>query len=436
MFKKLKDYNVYNTYLGLFSIISTLFYGVVKTLSFLKFDSPIGDENSVIAIFESIKTIGFFETWQSGNFSPVFFLITHPLNLVLDNAILASRLISSTAVLLSLFLLYKFAKSYLKLSGTYMFSALVFTASFFFYRIYWQGINDTLFHLIIIASLFCCYNIQFKKKTIINAIVLGVLIGLLIGTRFIAFLVIPGYIFFLYKNYKHVFITGFVGLLIGLCLHLPSLLENNTLSSIDKNPKNGLSWAQKNHLSQRYIYEGKLKDGVRVNWQQVQDYIDENGEDSLPYSFSDSLLFNPKWTIIELFNDFWFSLKGYWTFFGLGLLLLLWFTFKGVSKVKLMSESFKFTYNFLLFFWLHTFFVSLVVLVQIEFRWYSAFIYLAILFFHHMLQNYKSLFDTANCILFINLNYIMLIGFHLHYLFIDYNPLSAFIRKTLRLYFR
>ena len=189
----------------------------------------------------------------------------------------------------SLLLLYKFAKNYLKLERIYLISILIFSISFLAYRIYWQGINDSMFHLLIIASFFCVHNIYFKKNLGKYIIALGIILGLLIGTRFLAFLVLPGYIFFFYKNLKQGIIIGLITVVVGLLLHLPSIYYNKTFSSVDKNPENGLTWAQINYVSRKYIYEGRINDGTRINWEELEIYISKNGDDELPKTFTESI---------------------------------------------------------------------------------------------------------------------------------------------------
>lgn len=396
------------------SVITTLLYFITKTYIFANYNSPIGDEVSFLRVFDAIMQDGFYATWASGNFSPVFYLIVYPLNLLIDNPLVSFRILSILSTTLSLFLIYKFAKDYLKLSNLFIKSVLIFSISFLAYRIYWQGINDSLFHLLIILSFFPIYNIHYKRNITKNCIVLGIILGLLIGTRFMAFLVLPGYIFFFYNKLKQGFLVAFIALFLGISFHSPSLFQNGSLASVDKNPGNGLTWAQLNYLSQQYIYDGKIKDGNRVTFEEVKSYIDKNGSDILPRTFLESVSFNPKWTIKELFKDFWHSIVGiYLPILGLGVILLLLFPFKLFRKKYDLSPLLKLNSQFINFFWLHTFFISLIVLVRIEVRWYTAFIYLAIIFYHQLVQDYQPFFNKKRQLLFLKFNLITLICFQL-----------------------
>lgn len=410
--------------------INTVLYFILKSELFLRMQSPIGDEKNFIQAFNAIKDNGFLAEWSSGNISPVFYIIAYPINLIIDNSLYSFRLISILSAIISLLLLYRFATKHLLLKGVYLYSAALFIISFFIYRLFWQGINDGLFHLLIIMSFFCVYNIHYKIKLRRNLVFLGLIIGLLIGIRIIAFLVIPGYIFFLYKKFKYVFIVGFTALIIGFSLHAPSLIQNRKLSSVDKNPSKHLSWAQKNHLSQQYIYEGKIKEGTRVTWQELENYIKINGTDSLPNTFIDSVTFNPKWTIKELFNDFWHSLRLYFKVIALGLLLLIWFTFFRLKNK--LNDTFKLSYNLLLFFWSHTFFISLVVITRVEIRWYTSFIFLAILLYHQIAAFFKPLVEDSKRVLFLKLNLVLLLCFQLQFILTDSNLFSDYLREIAR----
>jgi 4-amino-4-deoxy-L-arabinose transferase-like glycosyltransferase len=415
------------------TLFTTILHFVLKTQIFINYKSPIGDEVNFLDVFSNIEKFGFLNTWNSGNFSPVFYLIAYPFNFIFNNPIITFRLITIISTTLTLFLIYNFGKHKLKLSGMYFYSALLFIGTFLSYRIYWQGINDSLFHLLIILSFFCVYNIFYNKKVNKNLILLGVIIGLLIGTRILAFLVIPGYIFFFYKKIKYIFIISITALIIGVLLHSPSLYHAKTFSSVDKNPKNGLTWVQKNYLSQQYIYEGKIKEGTRVTWGELENYIAENGPNNLPNSFSKTVSKSPKWVLKELVNDFWYSIRHvYWNAFGLGISLLIAFSFYGFKNQKSFTKNFKLTHQFLNFFWLHTFFISLVVLTKIEVRWYTAFIYLGILLFHQILQYFQPFLRFPRRIVFLKLNFIILIIFQLNFILTDSNLLSDFLREHLK----
>lgn len=409
--------------------LSTITYFVLRFILFLKLKSPYGDEHNFIKVFNDIIENGFITEWSNGNISPLYYILAYPLNSFINSPLLSLRLISVNCTVISMLLLYIFASKHLKLKKKYLYSACIFSISFLGYRLFWQGINDGIFHLLIIISFFSVYNIHYNINLKKNLLILGLIIGLLIGIRIIAFLVIPGYFFFLYKSLKNIIIVGFTALIIGFSLHMPSIVKHHKMSSVDKNPSHYLTWAQLNYLSQQYIYEGKIKENQRISWKDLESYLKVNNENMLPKTFIESVTFNPLWTLKELFNDFWDSLKQYFIFLNLGLLILIWFTYYGLKEK--LTEKFKLNYNFLLFFWSHTFFISLVVLTQIEVRWYTPFIYLVILLYHEILAHLKLSILKSKRVLFLKLNLIILLLFQLKFIFTDSNLFSDFFREVL-----
>ncbi len=406
------------------AIITTAIYFCLRTLMFLEYGSPIGDEIYFLNVHELIDKNGFYSTWSSGNFSPVFFLLSYPVNVVLQDPIISSRIISTMATFTSLFLLYWFGKKHLRLKPVFIHSSLIFIFSFLAYRIFWQGINDSLFHLLIICSLFPVHNIYFNKKVKESIVVLGILLGLLIGTRMIAVLVLPGYIFFFYKTLKSGIATASIAAFIGLLLHAPALYNNQSYCSVDKNPGHGMTWIQKNYVSQQLIYEGQLRDGDRITWENLENYIKTNGTDDIPNSFGALLAKKPNWVIQEFFKDFWFAIKRfYFPILGLGVILLIVFPFIALRQPYLLTKQLKHNLQFINFFWLHTAFIALVVLVQIEVRWFTAFIYLVILFYHQIVQDFRLVFNPKWQTIFLKLNLMVLVLFQIRFIVFDGNPL-------------
>nr|WP_294936598.1 hypothetical protein [uncultured Flavobacterium sp.] len=414
------------------SLFITLVYFFLKTHLFISTSGPIGDETCFLESFDAISRNGLYHELCRGKISPLFSVLGVFFNFFIDNPLYAFRTISLLSTLATILLVLYFARKKLNLSGIYFFSALIFMLSFLGFRIYWQGINDSLFHLLIACSFFVLYNIHFKKRTTLNLIYLGIIIGLLFGTRLLAFLVVPCYIFFIWKPFKNILITAIPGLLLGLLFHLPSLLCGNGISEQDKEPKNGLKWSQKNYLSQVLIYENKLEDGKRVTWEELQAYIDENGDENLPKTFFKTITFNPKITAYSFVKNFYNSITAiYFCFFGIGIVFLIYFFYIGLKNYSRLSEKFKFSSKLINAFWLHTLFISFVSFTMIEARWYTSFIYLGILVFHQLSQYYGTYEETKRQ-LFLKINFAILTLFQLQFILLDHNFLSAILRENLK----
>ncbi|SEQ09548.1 Dolichyl-phosphate-mannose-protein mannosyltransferase [Hyunsoonleella jejuensis] len=414
----------------LFSCISTIVYFVLRTETFTRLHVPYGDENSFLKAIDNIEANGFLAEWMAGNFSPSFFLASYPFTLLLENPLNGFRIVSLICTIISVILLYNFAKNKLKLNGIFLYSSLILIINFLGYRIFWQGINDDFLHLLVIYSVTLLYNIHVETK-IKHILFLGIIIGLIIGTRISAFIILPGYIFFLYRDFKTMMKVGAIALMVGFCLHAPSLLANKSLSSINKDPENGLTWAQLNYVSQIYIYENKIPEHTRITWEELQNYIDTYGSAHLPKTFIESVTFNWSYSIKEFFNELWFTLHAiFFRFFGLGLFVILAFSYKMLKKEKHIREELKFTKSFFLFLWSYTFLLCFVVLTSLEIRWYTSFIFLGILFFHQLLENPEWLKLKIKSERILNINLILLLIYQTKFIFTDSNLLSDVLRKV------
>lgn len=409
----------------------TLLYFALKTHLFYKLGSPVGDEICFIEANELIEKNGLFNELSKGKISPLFSIISTSLNYFIQDIIITYRAISFISTIATLVLVFHFAKNKLKISGHYLAGIIILTISFLGFRIYWQGLNDSIFHFFIVLAFYMLYNIQFNKNTARNFIYVGIIFGLMIGTRFLAFVVLPCFVFFLLKSIKNTLIVGSTALLIGLLFHAPSLMNGNGFSDQDKEPKNGMTWAQKNFLSQKLIYEKKLNEGKRLTWGELENYIKKNGKEKLPTKFTETLSISPMVTLNSFYNNVIFSIKNtYFTFLGIGLFLLFYIYYFTIKNRAQVNTNLTFCRNFTSSFWLHTLLISLVSFTQIEPRWYTSFIYLAIVITHYFFQNLKNISEEKKTV-FLKINLMIISLFQLQFILTDYNYLTAFLRQLL-----
>lgn len=413
------------------SAVTTALYFALKTHLFYNLGSPVGDEICFLEAHDLIEKNGLFNELTKGKISPLFSIISTCLNYFIQDILITYRTISFLATLATLYLVFRFAKNKLEVKGYYLMGILILSFSFLGFRIYWQGLNDSIFHLCIVLAFYILYKIQFQNKATKYYILVGIIFGLMIGTRFLSFVVIPCFIFFFSNSIRNILITGTATLLVGLVFHIPSLSSGNGFADQDKEPKNGMTWAQKNYVSQKLIYEKKLNEGRRVTWGELENYIKENGKEDLPTKFTETLTKSPKITLNSLYNNVVFSIKKtYLTFLGLGLFLLFYiyyFTFKNKNQI---TTNLKYCRNFTSSFWLHTALISLVSFTQIEPRWYTAFIYLAIVITHYLFQSLKTGSEEKK-LLFFKINLILISVFQLQFILTDNNYLSAILRQLL-----
>ncbi len=414
--------------------MTTLCFFILKTSIFLGYPVPVGDEHSILSIQTAIEEHGFMRTWSSGNFSPVYFLIANLLKPFFDNNLYLFRSITVVAHMLLLIVSFSFAMRTLKIAGFFMQSLMLFFVSCLALRIYWQGINDSILHLF---TFLLFTNIYFLRKHwhIHNMLSVIVLIGLLLGTRLFALLIVPAIFFFFTDQWKKVTVILISGIVLGCAFHIPSIVNGNGFASIDKNPESGLNWFQRNHLSQSYIYEGKIPDGGRVSWDEVRSYLSEHGAQSLPNSISESIYFEPVWTIKEFFNDFWYSFANiYLPYIGIGpiLFILLFVPYKRNAIRASLGNDANYVSGGILAFWAYTAIISLVVIMRIEPRWYFPFIFLGIILTHFIIQKQANEKNLGLGLLFLNV--LTLMYFQIHFIFFESNPFRSFLKETIRPY--
>ncbi|GAB3218803.1 hypothetical protein GCM10027454_07070 [Algoriphagus aestuariicola] len=101
------------------------------------------------------------------------------------------------------------------------------------------------------------------------------------------------------------------GLVIGsvafwIVLNIPSIAHHGSLSFDNKEmaKQNGITWPQRQYLSQLYATQGIIPELSHVSWEETRSYLEKNGKDSLPSSTFDSLVFDISFTWKEFWKDF------------------------------------------------------------------------------------------------------------------------------------
>ena len=121
------------------------------------------------------------------------------------------------------------------------------------------------------------------------------------------------------------------------------------------------------------------------NWEQTEQYLNANGDQSLPRTLSEALLFNPMMTIKEFFKDFL-----YIAVYGsrqLGLILvivLLLFLKRFVKDRKLSSEVFIPTAVLTM-----AGVFALIIISFVELRWLGPVFVAAIVYFYDLIEKGK-----------------------------------------------
>ncbi len=80
----------------------------------------------------------------------------------------------------------------------------------------------------------------------------------------------------------------------------------------------GLTWIQRQYLSQLYANEEKIPQFSHVSWQQTVEYVQVNGEESLPKTSLDDIFFDLSLTFKEFVKDFDYMIYSVFRQCGLG----------------------------------------------------------------------------------------------------------------------
>lgn len=275
--------------------------------------------------------------------------------------------------------------------------------------------DDTFMGCIYLIMIFVFIKLMINPKTKYYLLI-GMLLGLCFGIRELPILHIPALlfciVFFVKDGYKakitnisYLFLCLFLMIFI---LHSPSIFNGNGLSFVDKSPPNGVTWIQKNHLSIMKINETIGLYNMRpwslwraTSFDEVKQYLIENGEDSLPRTFTKLVLNEPISLLKMSLYNIYFLFKSYFKVLGILIFLPFIFIRKNVYWV---------------WFLLYTFAIAIVSYSIIELRWFAGveiLIFLSILYSFYLLKN-KML---INLLLLISIVIIML--FDIKYLFLE-----------------
>ncbi len=329
--------------------------------------SAITDGDLYMELFQRFISNGAYFEIEKGT-SVMYNFALYPIYLLVGDVketfIIFNSLCIVLTIILGVYLLYKISiRLDINIFFTYFLCSI-----YIFYIISQKFINilandDSFMGLLyLIIIYFSIKNIESPKHYYFS--VIGFILGLCLGTREIAILFFPFILYMIYySNAKVKNLIYFVIPLVFtiLIIHFPSIIAGNGLSFYNKNPED-VNWIQKNHLA---ISEIEKSTGIfnirpwsiwRANtFDDVREYLKQNGENSLPKSFLDVVFNHPAQLIkMTLFN----------------LLFLFKFYFKTIGGFILIPLIFLFRKNFFLLPFLYFCFVfCFVAYSHVEIRW-------------------------------------------------------------------
>lgn len=254
--------------------------------------------------------------------------------------------------------------------------------------------NDDLFsgmfYSFIILFLYQFYH---KRKSYYFTII-GALLGICFSIRELTILWLPiiGIFLIYYSNNIKDFLKNTILVIITTIvtmsfLNFPSLYENRKLSYYDKNPENkNLNWTQRNYLGLKKVDEGKIPRRPWAIWKgtsfpEVEQYLKDNGEDSLPKTLFSAIKKDPTLFLKITFYNIYSTFRHYFSYFGILIFL----------PILVIFHQRKFTSTlYYVSFILFSIMICSVAYSFVEFRWFHGteiFLFLSIGIATHYFSN-------------------------------------------------
>lgn len=281
------------------------FLGVFYWIYFLM--TGEGDEGLMALYLDESKIKGFYWLIQAGNFSIPFSLLAYPLSLVFPSY-LALRI---SSLLGTVFLFFYLDKALNLKSKNFRIHLLFYLSSGSFLL----GTNDNLLFCLLTVFFTEVYLVLVKRQERVPRYALISMVTALF-TRQMAVIYIPVIlaglflVYFRKKIYWKEYQSIIVSSLFWFGLNLPSIQENGLISFDNKDTKSqlGMTWVQRQYLSQLAANDGKIPQFSHVTWEETYEYVKENGEESLPRTSLEALVFDPILTLKEFIKDFGFMI--------------------------------------------------------------------------------------------------------------------------------
>jgi hypothetical protein len=358
-------------------------YGILAFYYWIiKLPAGSGDEGLMANYLDEAKSVDFFAYLGSGNFSIPHFILLYLPSLFISSFVVLRIITLLFSTFIYIYIKNRFPCKYPEFKYHLLF--YLFSGSFFL------GTNDTMVIFFLTVFFVECYRVIEGLDDQLAIYAPAALITALF-TREMAIIYLPAVFIALgflwrrkYYPKKAIFLALGTGV-IWLVLNIPSLLNNGAISFDNKVQEKqlGVTWEQLKYLSQIYANEGKMPENQYLSWAEVREYLDLNGENSLPKSTLKAIFFDLKLTTKESIKDFIYIL--YSGIRQIGLAIFLPFTiFGGLLFKKSISKS-----DFFLFSMMLSMVVvfSIIIIAYIEIRWLAPAFLIGILGWYVALQN-------------------------------------------------
>jgi len=271
-----------------------------------------GDETLFLLSFQSTLSNGWYESTAAGSAS-FFNLVGLVFDPLFADSIYTLRFVGVLSLVLTILVWTYFAWRTLRINGVMLVQLLAFLILIgpmrnHYFRIYTDGLFVLVLSLAIIFLTITFLRLRDEKSILWPALLAGLFLGVSTAIRELVILYIPGlfvvFVLLIYwQRKKAVPVIAYfaIALIVAvLALHFPALIENGTLSIQSKQPVGiDATWGQRLYLAVA------TNQSPSPDWPVVLEYLEKNGDDSLPKSYLETILFNPSLT----FNNFLYSLS-------------------------------------------------------------------------------------------------------------------------------
>ena len=378
-------------------------YFVIRIFQYYIYLKPAsGDEQSYLAVYNMFINEGFVTANIFGN-STFFNICSYVFYFFSERELLSMRLCSLFFGMLSFIVLWKFIHRFFNFSQKVkwvvyltMLNVVIVKSNVF------MGINDTILVFLTVSFFYVLYSINTTKNPVTKYfLALGLILAVSLSTRLMALIAFPGFLYCIFlvlkkqkapiaKSVRQAGIIIITFLLATYSLNFPSLSEKGTLSfHLKESGYKGITWSQMQYLSAIGQEKGEIEHNAHYSWEKVREYLDTNGEDSLPKTVFESIFFDIKRTVKEFFKDVLLLTIPFTRLLGpvffLGLLLFTYqLSFKKIS-IRNILES-----HILMFFIIYVSIICFIIISNVETRWLiHILVLLPVLIFDQIIQLIK-----------------------------------------------
>ena len=379
-----------------------------------------GDENIFLMSFQSTLANGWYETTAAGSAS-FYNLVALLFDPLFTDSIYTLRFIGVLSLILTVLLWTYFAWRTLQIKGMMLVQLLAFLILVgpmrnHYFRMYTDGLFVLFLSLSIIFLTITFLRTKGAKSIVWTALLAGLFFGISTAIRELVILYIPGLllVFLLlvyWRRKKAIPVIAYfgLGLLVAVfAMHFPSMIENGTLSMQSKQPVGiEATWAQ-------WQYHAYITGDSSPGWENMIDYLEENGENSLPKANLESLYFDLEITLKNFFYSLSLTPKPFLRSLGIAS-LLFFFPLLKLGRFQILIKTNPFAVISLILFFTYTLSLCIQILQDMQFRWYLFMVYLIIVsavnYLYHDMPNRRLALAIMNVnLIVIGVANVMLFG--------------------------